>query len=1497
MKLRRHNANCSRKHHPRRLRLESLERRRVLASFAVTTPLDVVDTDDSLISLREAITMANDTVGVDQISFDAAVFAAPTTIELSLGQLTITDGVEIQGPGQDTLTIDGMSATRIFEIATAPSEDRAVTISDLTMTAGRTIGFNEGGGAIRQFSATTLTLDSVAITNSQTFGGNAGGGAIASAGTLVVENSLIAGNATASDNSPGGAIAGTSTVTIRNSHLMGNFTEGVGSRGGAVSSTASLTIENSSLSHNSTAGQDANGGAVGANSRISIQSSSFTANETRAADADGGAIAVFQASEAFGGSLTVTDTEIDSNQTLNTGARGGGIYGDASDITVANSSITRNETTGDGSNGGGIWLTRSDLTISQSTVSGNSALATGSIGGGIGIVGGSMTANGVTVSDNEAEGEAGGIQFDADLDTASLTLINSIVAGNRVTAAAGTAPDLHFFQTTPTLSVQSSLIGNNGGTPLVAAAVADSEGNLIGGSTPTTELDAGLDALTVVGQTRIHPLSTGSIAIDAGDAGLSTDVVSDQRGDGFSRVAGAAQDMGAMETQVPAAADFVVTTLTDEIDFDNETTSLREAIIIANGTPGTDAISFDEVLRETDGTIAFAHGSLRITDSVSISGLGRQALSIDATGLSRAIEIGGDADVTIEDLTITGGRSAGSNPTLPNFSDAATTLQNGGGLRSDTSGVVTLRSVSIIDNQTLGNHSIGGGIWATSGTLVIEDSLIDNNRGAGIAVVNQSLSMIGSSVVRNLGSGIVVDASGASIVNSTLSTNTGTTGGGLQVVGDSTIALVQSTIFGNTAEIGGGVSLADEVTQPVTIDNTIIAGNTGTVSHPDLSLPFISTNVDIAFSLVGDSSDTVLTESQTADENGNLIGHDAANGGSDVIDALLGPLVASGVDAALVHLPSASSPAIDAGDDARAIDSSGADLISDARGLPFQRISGTVDMGAVESQIATPIIVWNDPADIPVGTALGQNQLNATTQSPGTFAYTPVEGTVLDLGDDQVLTAVFTPDDLTVYQETTVTVSLDVVDLLDRGDAPDSYGTLIASNGAAHHASPLSLGELFDGDVDGQPTPAADGDGADDDGVVFMTPIFTGANATTASLLVTVSANSKLDAWIDFDADGTFDDTTESLFGASSLSLVTGVNVVPFSVPSGATAGDTFVRFRISTNGGLMPNGIAADGEVEDYAVTILADSVPTDAVVSVTGSQITLVRDGDDLVVNRRTVEVFRVANSAIDQLTIFGDEFSNVLTVDQTSGDALPSGGLIFEGGDRVNTLRWVGGTGTLDLTPTGNLTLRQVDAIDLTDTDAQSVLVDSAAAREMDPDGGGVIITGHAPVDGQPNDQIMFADGPLWRMGTPEVVFGTAFRKISLSDTFIQTDFGSGWHNIASPSDVNNNGSITANDALVIINELGRRTYSDRIGSALVDPATVDPWPGFYYDQNGDGLATALDALRVINQLARLTTPAGGSGEAESATIIGESTKDKTNATLDRLIANDEFVSSLF
>ncbi len=76
---------------------------------------------------------------------------------------------------------------------------------------------------------------------------------------------------------------------------------------------------------------------------------------------------------------------------------------------------------------------------------------------------------------------------------------------------------------------------------------------------------------------------------------------------------------------------------------------------------------------------------------------------------------------------------------------------------------------------------------------------------------------------------------------------------------------------------------------------------------------------------------------------------------------------------------------------------------------------------------ATPTITWNKPADITQGTALGSQQLNATASVPGTFAYTPLSGTVLTAGPAQLLTVSFKPTDATDYNSTSSSVTINVI--------------------------------------------------------------------------------------------------------------------------------------------------------------------------------------------------------------------------------------------------------------------------------------------------------------------------------------------------------------------------------------------------------------------------------------------------------------------------------------
>jgi hypothetical protein len=96
---------------------------------------------------------------------------------------------------------------------------------------------------------------------------------------------------------------------------------------------------------------------------------------------------------------------------------------------------------------------------------------------------------------------------------------------------------------------------------------------------------------------------------------------------------------------------------------------------------------------------------------------------------------------------------------------------------------------------------------------------------------------------------------------------------------------------------------------------------------------------------------------------------------------------------------------------------------------------------------ATPFVSWL-PAALTYGTPLGEAQLNATANVAGTFAYSPVAGTVLNAGS-HTLSVTFTPTDSTRYNSTTRTAQLTVNRKASTvsWSAPDAiaYGTPLGS--------------------------------------------------------------------------------------------------------------------------------------------------------------------------------------------------------------------------------------------------------------------------------------------------------------------------------------------------------------------------------------------------------------------------------------------------------------------
>ena len=160
------------------------------ATFTVTNL-----SDSGTGSLRSAIAQANSTPGTNTVNF-----AVAGTIVLTTGQIDITNALNIVGPGESQLIIDGNATSRIFRTLSvsvscpAPigSSDFLVSISGLTLRNGFIPnGFN--GGAI--IARTSLTLDSVTIRdNVAQWGGGLMFFTVYSGQTLTITNSQFVNN-------------------------------------------------------------------------------------------------------------------------------------------------------------------------------------------------------------------------------------------------------------------------------------------------------------------------------------------------------------------------------------------------------------------------------------------------------------------------------------------------------------------------------------------------------------------------------------------------------------------------------------------------------------------------------------------------------------------------------------------------------------------------------------------------------------------------------------------------------------------------------------------------------------------------------------------------------------------------------------------------------------------------------------------------------------------------------------------------------------------------------------------------------------------------------------------------------------------------------------------------------------------------------------------------------------------------------------------------------
>ena len=1196
-------------------------------------------------------------------------------------------------------------------------------------------------------------------------------------------------------------------VAIEGLTLTGGKTTAVGDLdfanrsfdGGAINfdSTGTLTLVGSSVTGNLTSGRYARGGGISTYSgAVTLISSSVSGNSTEGQEAYGGGI------YAGSGAVTLTESSIENNTTSGDNASGGGIRQQLfGNTTLTNSFVSGNSTSGLNARGGGIDNRSGLVTLVGSTVSGNTVSGTYSQGGGIATISGNVTLTSSTISGNKTTGEdapGGGIYT----SNGAITINGSTISGNSTAGTRSRGGGI--------ISYYTGEIANSGGIIITDSTVSGNStagAEAHGGGVAVRAASLSVSRSTVTGNTTTGTSSNGG-GIFVQD---STDnpALSIRN----SIVAGntVASGMGPDFLPDPDA----VLTVQFSLLGDNSGTVLPEAQTAdsSGNLVGTSSAVINPQLASLQNNGGPTETHSLLLDSPAINA-GDPAFAAPPTEDQRGAGFPRIADGRID---------IGAIEHTNSVEKRASTISLGTSLTPSTFGLVVTFTASV-QPRTGAGSATGQVIFDIDGVSQPAVAIVGGQATLAINTLNAGMRVI---VANYVGDSEFLASSSNSI--------------------DQTVEKATPVVtWTNPADIAFGTLLsATQLNATSSAPGSFaytpaIGAKLNAGSNQDLSVTFTPTDsvnnntVTKTVKINVTKAEPVVTWTNPANiEFGTLLSATQLNATSSTPGSF------------------AYTPALGARLNA------GANQDLSVTFTPTDSVNNNTVMKTVKINVtkAEPVVTWTNPANIEFGTLLSATQLNATSSTPGSFAYTPALGARLNAGANQDLSVTFTPTDSVNNNTVTKTVKINVgSSTLDFGDAPVPYPVKLSDDGARHVVGSLTLGTgVADSDSDGTNSPSADADGSDDNGVVVIASLVSSAVATTSSLSIITSGIAKLDAWIDFNDDGDWLDAGEQIF--TSANVVAGQNMLGFTVPANAVAGTTGARFRLSTAGSLLPTGAALDGEVEDYLLTIVAGSSSAVLTIDAPSGETNVAVEGDNVVVRKGSTVLSKVPTTDLRSIKLGGSPADDTLSLSNL--ESFVSRTIELDGGLGKDILKLIDGGKTLDLTD-ANVSLRDIEAIDIKGTGNNRLILSIEKVKVAST------TTDTLEVDADSGDAIVFGTG--FRVDAPKFVNGKfthIIREIAGGGTVrIELRNASLLTNPLTPFDADRDGDILPLDARKVIDEIIAR----RSGPFAL-PTNDSEIGNLYFDVNSDGRLSPLDALRIINAIARLT-PASSEAEESSA-----------------------------